>query len=406
MASAEKRVLIIGANFAGLAAAKAFDDRFRVTVVDASPSFEFLPNIHELISGHKRPSLLRLDRKRLIERAGHRMIVDKVTALDYSSSRVTTASGRVLEYDACILAVGGVNQTHGIPGAAEHGLPLKTVADGAHIRKRLARVIETENEPAITIVGGGLEGVESLGEVLRAYRRVPALEIHLVEAEDQLMPEEPGSLDREIRHRVRQYPVIFHTGVRVVEVTAESVLLDSGKTISSDLVIWTGGAAPNPLLADAGLSEPGAWVPVSDSLQCRAVENIFVAGDAASLAEPLTKQAYHALDMGTHAARNAKRCLVGKRLRRFSPLERPRLISLGDLETYMVMGRLVMAGKALGALKEAVYQYNMTKSDPPLAWPSLIEGQARLWTGFANLVLPRMLAPHSLPELARLRLVS
>ena len=58
----QKKVVIVGANFAGLACAMKLSRRYDVTVLDASPHFEFLPNIHELLSGVKTPDLLRLQR--------------------------------------------------------------------------------------------------------------------------------------------------------------------------------------------------------------------------------------------------------------------------------------------------------------------------------------------------------
>ncbi|MDJ0842492.1 MAG: FAD-dependent oxidoreductase [Acidobacteriota bacterium] len=400
-------VLIIGANFAGLAAAGSFSSAHKVTVVDASPYLEFLPNIHELISGFKSPELLRTPKKRLIDRMGHSFLEEKVIELDPGGCRAITESGKTLNFDVCIVAIGGVNDTYGIPGAAEHGLPLKSVADGREIYNRLSALVQDKPECSVVIVGGGLEGVESLGEVLRRYRSNKGLRVHLVEKETVLLIEEPKALDREIRKRLRKLPVTFHTGQRVVEVEKDKLTLASGEVLPADLTIWTGGAAPNPLLAQAGLaSGPNRWAMVNKSLQSEVHENIFVAGDAAELPRPLAKQAYYALDMGRCAAANARRRLRGKTLQPLCALPRPSLIALGDLDTYLVFGRLAVAGKGLAGLKEVIFQYNMSKQDPPLAWPSLFELQERLWSGFSNLILPRIFSPFSIPELGVVRLLS
>jgi hypothetical protein len=69
-----RRVVIIGANFAGLIAAMRLPPDYKVTVLDPSPWFEFLPNIHELISGIKSPGSLRLLKKRLLQRTGHQFV--------------------------------------------------------------------------------------------------------------------------------------------------------------------------------------------------------------------------------------------------------------------------------------------------------------------------------------------
>ena len=62
MTSQRSRIAIVGANFAGLTAAQNLDAQYAVTVFDRSAAFEWLPNLHELISGVKRPADLRLPR--------------------------------------------------------------------------------------------------------------------------------------------------------------------------------------------------------------------------------------------------------------------------------------------------------------------------------------------------------
>ena len=107
---------------------------------------------------------------------------------------------------------------------------------------------------SLVIVGGGLEGVEALGEILRAYRHIPGLAVHLVEGSDSLLPGGAEALSSEILRKCRPYPVTFHFGDRVKAVTKTRVRLASGKSLKSDLTLWTGGAAPSPLLYESGLS--------------------------------------------------------------------------------------------------------------------------------------------------------
>ena len=113
--SARPRVAIVGANFAGSARRPARSAiEYDVTVFDPSPWFEWLPNIHELLSGAKRPADLRLSRRRLVARAGHRFVRDAVVAIDAKRGRLETSTGGAYDFDACIVAVGGVNETFGV----------------------------------------------------------------------------------------------------------------------------------------------------------------------------------------------------------------------------------------------------------------------------------------------------
>lgn len=81
--SDRERILILGGGFAGLAAApELLPDRHDVTLIDRRREFEFLSNIHELLSGVKSHEPLRLASDRTIQRAGHTFALDEVTAID------------------------------------------------------------------------------------------------------------------------------------------------------------------------------------------------------------------------------------------------------------------------------------------------------------------------------------
>lgn len=400
-----KKIVIIGANFAGLACAMKLSTQFAVTVIDPSPGFEFLPNIHELLSGVKSADLLRFPRERILQRMGHRFVEDRVTGIDAGGSVVSTESGETFEFDACIVAVGGINNTFNIPGAEQLTRPFKSVDDCAQIGARLGELVETGKPLSIVIVGGGLEGIEATGEILRRYGHLPELSVHLVEASKTLIPGRASVLSDEIQRRCSSYDVTFHLGDRVKAVTKTRVRLASGESLKTDLTLWTGGAAPSPLLFESGLAtRRGAWAVVEPTLQSCVFERVFVVGDAADL--PVTKQAYHALDMGSHAATNVCRFLRGAALKPFKPGPEISLISLGDIDTYLLLGKRVFAGPALAPAKELIFQANMARLDPPLGIPAAMELQARYWQGLRELAIPALWPPSSLKRLADLRMLA
>jgi NADH dehydrogenase FAD-containing subunit len=402
-----KKVVIIGSNFAGLSCAMNLSSHYAVTVIDASASFEFLPNIHELLSGVKSASLLRLPRARILHRLGHQFVQDTVSGIDAEGGAVSTASGENFNFDACVVAVGGVNNTYGLPGVDNFALPFKTVDDCARIRERLEKLAVAGRGMSLVIVGGGLEGVEALGEILRAYRHIPGLTVHLVEGSDSLLPGGAEALGSEILRKCQPYPVTFHFGDRVKAVTKTRVRLASGKSLKSDLTLWTGGAAPAPLLYESGLATSAdTWAAVEPSLQSQVFDNVFVIGDAAGLPTSVSKQAYHALEMGSHAAANVKRFLARTPLRPFKSGPEISLISLGDIDTYLVLGQWVFAGPALAPAKELIFQANMARLDPPLRLPAALELQARYWQGIRELTVPLLWPPASLKRLANLRKIA
>lgn len=399
-----KKVVIIGANFAGLSCAMNLSSQYAVTVIDASACFEFLPNIHELLSGVKSTGLLRLPRARIFQRLGHEFIQDTVSVIDAEGASVRSVSGENFDFDVCVVAVGGVNNTYGLPGVEDFALPFKSVDDCARIRERLEKLARAGEGMSLVVVGGGLEGVEALGEILRAYRHIPDLKVHLVEGSKTLLPGGAAALSSEILRKCQPYPVTFHLGDRVKAVTKARVRLASGKSLKSDLTLWTGGAAPSPLLYESGLSiSTDTWAAVEPSLKSQVFDNVFVIGDAAALPTSMSKQAYHALDMGSHAATNVKRFLAHSSLKPFKSGPEISLISLGDIDTYLVVGQWVFAGPALAPAKELIFQANMARLDPPHRIPAALELQARYWQGIRELTVPLLWPPSSLKRLASLR---
>jgi NADH dehydrogenase len=386
---ARPRIAIVGGNFAGLTAAQRLGRDCDVTVIDHSASFEWLPNIHELLSGTKRPAELRLSRRRLVARAGHRFRRATVTSIDARAGRLLTSDERQLDFDACIVAVGTVSDTFGVRGADRYALPFSTVDECAAIGRRLAALARQPDRREIVVVGGGLAGIEAVGEILRRYRDLPGLGITVVEAGPRLLPGTPAALETSVRARCARHAVRLLTRSPVTAVTRTSVLLRSGRRLRADLTIWTGGGSAPPLLRESGLAAgPRQWAPVRATLQSVSFDNVFVAGNAAGLPRPLAKQAAYAMQMGAHAADNVRRWLAGRALRDFAPAPKPMLIAFGDLDTYLVSGRTVIAAPAFAALKEAVFQYTMAQIDPPLNAPALGEFAGRLTGASRRLALP------------------
>lgn len=356
-------MFIIGAGFAGLSAASRLSAEHDVIVISKTPWCEFLPNIHELISFQKSTAALRLDAAGRIEALGHRFVLDEVDEIDLATRSVRARSSGEFGFDALVVAVGGVNATRGVVGADEFAMPFKSVEDCARIGARLQDLSARNPRSRVAIVGGGLEGVEALGEMLRAF---PDLRVTLVDGGSRLLPSAPASLDRTVRRESEAFDVEISVSTRVGEVRADGIVTAAGAHMPGELTIWTGGPTGAPLLYSAGLApEEGAWGPVEASLEVAGAPGVFLAGDAAQFDDSLSKQAYHAIDMGVCAAENVERRLRGKPLQRFEPAEKPMLVSFGHLGCFLVVGDWALFGPSISLMKEAVYQLVSTQLVPP-----------------------------------------
>ncbi|MBT8067735.1 MAG: FAD-dependent oxidoreductase [Gammaproteobacteria bacterium] len=392
MTSSRSRIVIIGGNFAGLVAASRLSCDYDVTVVDARADFEWTPNIHEILSGVKDRAGVVLPRADCVERYGHSFVHDVVTHIDRDSGTVSCEGGLSLPYDACLIAAGSQRTTFGIEGVEEHALGLRLVDDAVRIAERLDKLAKRKRRASIVIVGGGVSGVEALGEILRRRGQGDEFNIHIVELESRLLEQQPRGLADDVIQRLEPYPVSVHTNASVAQVNARSVVLTSGEKLTADLCIWSAGMTLPDFLRDSGLNAADDdWLPVDDTLQSLYADNIFVAGDCASLPLPIRKQAYYAMDMGEVAGDNIKRLLGDRRLRRFRATPMPMLVSFGDITTWLVAGESVVASPLLAAAKEGVYQATMARLESPsepLRYSADVVGRAVIAT--RRLLLPQL----------------
>ena len=392
MSPSRSRVVIIGGNFAGLVAASRISCDHDVTVVDARADFEWTPNIHELLSGVKNREGVVLPRAECVNRYGHTFVQDVVTGIDRDSSSVVTESGLALPYDACLIAAGSVRTTFGVEGADKYALGLRSVGDAVRIASRLDKLATRKRKASVVIVGGGVTGVEVVGEILRRREQGDEFNIHIVEVEPDILDEQLDGLASDAVERFAPYGVTVHTNTSIKAVSARSVLLENGEKLTADLCIWSAGMALPEFLRDAGLKEADdQWLPVDDTLKSVYADNIFVAGDCAALPEPIRKQAYYAMDMGELAGDNISRLLEGGRMKSFRAMPMPMLISFGDITTWLVAGEAAVASPLLAAAKEGVYQATMARlASPhePLKYSTGVVSRALMAT--RQLLLPQL----------------
>lgn len=369
--SARPRIVIVGANFAGISAARVLaGTAAQVTLIDRAAQTQWLPNVHELVSRRKKPGQLQSDRRRLLQAMGHEFVCAEVHAIDRLQQRVITASGEWRDYDALILATGSEACRHNVPGVDRHALLPRSVDGALRLQHALSRLAALPQGRDVVIVGGGFEGLEILGEILRNYGAERRFQLRLVEQAPQLFPAYAG-LHEHLQQQWRG-EVSLHCGQRVRAVAADHVELDHGMRLPSRLTLWCAGRQSSALAAQAALdcAPDSGDALVQDSLQSRNDRHVFIAGDAAQLHMPLEKQAFYAQAMGAHAARNALRLLQGKALHSFHPLRKPALMSVGDRDAVLFYKQQAWASPALLPLKDALYHYGILQWQTPPRWRS------------------------------------
>lgn len=279
-----ERIIIIGGVAAGATAAakvRRLSPEARIIMLEAGPDISFANcGLPYYIGGDiKSRSKLILqspesfNEQYNVEVHTHTM----VTAIDRNHKKITAMDVRNgdtqdYEYDKLILAQGGRPVKPEIPGAdAEHVFSLWTLEDMDNIH----RFIEEEEPETAIVIGGGFIGLEMVEALVKR-----GMKVHVVE----MMPHVMGIMDPEIAGFIQQemlsYGVKIHTNKGVTAIHTNSVKLNDGTVLKSDMVIMSIGVRPTLQLAkDAGLEigEVGGLL-VNEYLQT-SDEHIYAAGD-------------------------------------------------------------------------------------------------------------------------------
>jgi selenide,water dikinase len=267
---------------------------------------------------------LALDVDALCAWAGAARVPQPVTGVDAARCVVQLADGDTVGFDRCSIAVGSRPAGRDtVPGVAEHALTLKPLATVATLRERVD-VLAASGGGAITIVGGGLAGIEvafALRARLDAARERSSSAPHrcsiAVLTQDASLLSARPRLAARVRHALARREITLHTGADVVGVDASAVALASGTRVPSALTIWATGASPPAWFRSSGLAtDARGFLRVNGHLQVEGTPHVFAAGDCASLADwPDTPKAgVFAVRMGPVLARTLAAAVEGRPL--------------------------------------------------------------------------------------------
>jgi NADH dehydrogenase len=220
----------------------------------------------------------------------------------------------------------------------------------------------------IVLPGGGTEGVEVAGEIVDAITARARddelaegrITISIVEGRNRLLPGFPQKAGNLANEALTRLGVRILTGSRIAEAYADKVRLDTGQDLPTDLLIWTGGIEPSPLIRSIALpKDRSGWLIVTEQLHSPVDPRVYGAGDAVAIQGPngiipLQRLAYHAQDQAMTAGLNVYRHLNGQELRKYTARQRPQLISIGGATGISVSNEQVWSGSWVVDIKKAV----------------------------------------------------
>ncbi len=336
-ASRRPTVVIVGAGFGGLRAARALRKApVDVVLLDRHNYHLFQPLLYQVATAGLEPEQIAKPVRAILrgqQNLEFRMV--QVTGVDWVARQVITDNGPV-SYDYLILAVGGETNYFGMDSILRHAFGLKGVVDAVAIRNHVLRCFEramlepdAERRRALltfVVVGGGPTGVEMAGALSELIRLVlvkdyPRLNIKdvrvlLLEATDRLLASLPARLREAAAETLWRKHVEVRFGAAVQDSDGARVTLKGGEVIPARTLIWAAGAQAVALTTQLGLpTARQGRVAVTPMLEAPGHAEVFVIGDAAYLeyeGAPLPMMAPVAIQMAETAAHNIERRLRGE----------------------------------------------------------------------------------------------
>ncbi|HEU4409538.1 MAG TPA: NAD(P)/FAD-dependent oxidoreductase [Polyangiaceae bacterium] len=364
-------VVILGAGFGGLAAARALARApVRITLVDRSNHHLFQPLLYQVATAGLSPADIAAPVRSILRRQRNvQVLMGEVTGVDRASKRVLLANDvgpSFLEYDYLVVATGARHAYFGRDDWEPYAPGLKTVEDATEIRRRILSAFESAefaSDPAevrrwltFVIVGAGPTGVELAGAIAELARRALAEDFRtidprstrvlLVEGGPRVLGALPETMGRKAEGELARLGVEVLKNARVTDVNERGVTVGD-QTIEAGTVLWAAGVRASP--AGRWLGAPVDRVgKVHVLADCSLPDNpeIFVIGDAAHYehgGEQLPGVAPVAMQQGRYVAR-----VIGARARGYESPGPFRYVDKGDLAT---VGRLY----AVGAYKNVFF---------------------------------------------------
>ena len=309
--SSKPRVVIVGAGFGGLTAARTLAKApVQITVIDRKNFHTFQPLLYQVATAGLSPGEIAAPiRSILRSHKNVEVLMGEVVSIDLERRIVETSEASVL-YDYLIVAAGATHSYFGHDDWEVFAPGLKTIEDALEIRRRVLLAFELAERQAASgeaesplnfvVVGGGPTGVELAGTLAEIsghalaheFRSIDPAKTHilLLEGGPRILPSYAEDLSRSAEDQLKQLGVEVRTSTMVTRVEAGAV--DIGRTrVPATVVLWAAGVAASPLgkkLTNA--VDRAGRVPVERDLTVPGHPDVFVIGDLAAAKDEQGKQ--------------------------------------------------------------------------------------------------------------------
>ena len=361
--SLKPRVVILGAGFGGLTAARAMADTAHVTVVDRHNFQTFLPLLYQVSTAGLAADHVAHPIRGALRKSGVQFRMGSPISVDHKNKTIKLDSSEVLAFDQLIVALGSVTADFSIPGVAEYALGMKSVSEALAIRAEVMRRFEDlcrfedDTSFSISVVGGGPTGVEMAGAFAELVRgplkndqahAAAHIRINLIEAGPRILPMFSEKLSARAKKDLEKLGVNVLLNTAVAELKPRSIIVKDGNEIASEVTIWAAGVKGEPAGGLLNLPLVSTRIDVDQNLQVKNYPGIFAIGDISGFVGKdgrfLPMVAPVAMQQGRFIAKQIKRLADGKALEAFKYIDKGSMATIGRHKAVVEVKSFRMAG--------------------------------------------------------------
>ena len=342
------KVVILGAGFGGLTAARALDRIADVTLVDRHNFQTFLPLLYQVSTAGLAADHVAYPIRGALRKTKVKFRMGSPISVDHKNKSVKLDSSEVLDFDYLIVALGSATNDFGIKGVAENALGMKTVNEALAIRSEIMRRFEDlcrfedNTKFSIAVVGGGPTGVEMAGAIAELKRgplssdmaeAAKNIDVYLVEAGPRVLPALSPKLSERTKSDLEKLGVKVLTGAVVKEVKPRQIQFADGTSIPSEVSVWAAGVRGEPAIAKLNIPQENGRVAVDPTMQVTNYPYVFAIGDAAGAKGPdgrfLPMVAPVAMQQARFVAKQIARLTSQKPLEKFKYIDKGSMATIG-----------------------------------------------------------------------------
>ncbi len=384
------RIIIAGGGFGGVKCAQTLcrglpPDQAEVVLFNRENHLVFSPLLAEVVGSSINSLDVIVPLRQLLPRVFCR--TEEVHAIDLPRSEVEyqVESGQRarMRYDHLVIACGNVTNLNVVPGMADHGFPLKRVADAANLRAQIMEHMEqaeVAEDPArrlwhltFLVVGGGFSGVEAAGEIndlvrgsARYFRnwRAQDVQVVLIHSRDQLLPELSPGLREFARRKMEQAGVQMVLDARVTSATPDGVSLQDGRFLKGGTIVCTIGNAAAPVITGLDVPKEKERLLTEPDMRLKDQPHVWAIGDCALIINKLNGQpspttGQFAERQGRQCAQNILRVLKGQPTQPFVFKQLGELCSIGGHKAVADLFGLHLSGFLAWFVWRGVYLFKL-----------------------------------------------